>query len=180
VAVQANGAPIDLWDTSGHYYWTVVAVIPFKDPIGGAYSYWDAESLYDVCASGRVAEFGKQSPAPVTGAATPFVSGLSTTGRLTAATARKPVVYGAPIVAWAPALGAAFYEVQWSKSSYPWRPVGNTYTFGTSATLPLTAGTWYYRVRGINMSLPSGASQMTWSDPVALVVAKPKFKIVKK
>ena len=29
--------------------------------------------------------------------------------------------------------------------------------------LPVTSGTWYYRVRGINESLP-GNQKMTWSD----------------
>ena len=53
-----------------------------------------------------------------------------------------------------------------------------TMTFGTSAVLPLTPGTWYYRVRGFDFSLRTGSQQMTWSDPAKIVVAKPKFKIV--
>ena len=48
----------------------------------------------------------------------------------------------------------------------------------TATVLPLTPGTWYYRVRGFDYNLPSGVQQMSWSDPEQLVVAKPKFKIV--
>jgi hypothetical protein len=33
-------------------------------------------------------------------------------------------------------------------------------------------------VRGFDYSLPTGAQQMSWSDPVQLVVAAPKFKLV--
>jgi len=51
-------------------------------------------------------------------------------------------------------------------------------TIGTAAVLPLPAGTWYYRVRGFNINLPTGAQQMSWSDPAKIVVAKPKFRII--
>jgi len=52
-------------------------------------------------------------------------------------------------------------------------------TFDTSDVLPLTSGTWYYRVRGIDFSLPTGVQQMSWSDPEKLVVSPPTFKVVK-
>jgi hypothetical protein len=45
--------------------------------------------------------------------------------------------------------------------------------------LPLKPGTWYYRVRGFNYALPTGAQQMSWSDPARIVVAKPKFRVIK-
>ncbi|HXR12828.1 MAG TPA: hypothetical protein VN770_11070, partial [Gaiellaceae bacterium] len=51
-------------------------------------------------------------------------------------------------------------------------------TFSTSIVLPVGPGTWWYRVRGFDYSLPTGAQQMSWSDPAELVVAQPKFKIV--
>ena len=54
----------------------------------------------------------------------------------------------------------------------------NDDVLGTSAVLPLKPGTWYYRVRGFNYSLPTGAQQMSWSDPAKIVVAKPKFRVV--
>jgi hypothetical protein len=51
-------------------------------------------------------------------------------------------------------------------------------TKATSYVLPLTAGTWYYRVRGFDFSLPSGSQQMSWSEPAKLVVARPTFRII--
>jgi len=51
-------------------------------------------------------------------------------------------------------------------------------TSATSVVLPVTPGTWWYRVRGFDWSLPTGAQQMSWSDPAKLVVAAPKFKLV--
>ncbi len=51
-------------------------------------------------------------------------------------------------------------------------------TSSTSFVLPVGPGTWWYRVRGFDYSLPSDAQQMSWSDPVKLVVAKPMFKLV--
>ena len=76
--------------------------------------------------------------------------------------------------------------MQWSKTRYPFKPQPNpqnqnalgTMTLTTSVVLPLAAGTWYYRVRGFNLNLPTGAQQMSWSDPSKIVVAKPKFKVV--
>jgi hypothetical protein len=190
-SLSSGGAPIDLWDTNwpqGRYWWTVVPVkmVMTTSTTGTGTSavtttkidYVDAELAQDACASGRVASFGKQSQPAVTASGTPYAAGLSTNGRLLSATKPKPVFFGAPLVAWAPALGASAYEVQWSKKRYPWRPIGNKYTFSTSASLPLTPGTWHYRVRGIDLSLPTGAQQMAWSTPVTLVVAKPKFRLV--
>ena len=52
-------------------------------------------------------------------------------------------------------------------------------TLNTSAILPLAPGTWYYRVRGYNYSLPTGAQAMSWSDPQAIVGTKPTFSIVR-
>jgi hypothetical protein len=190
-SLSSAGAPIDLWDTNwpqGRYWWTVVPVkmVLTTSTTGTGTSavtttkidYVDAELAQDACATGRVASFGKQSQPTVTAAGTPYASGLSPKGRLLSATKPKPVFFGAPLIAWTTALGASAYEVQWSKKRYPWRPIGNKYTFSTSASLPLTPGTWHYRVRGIDLSLPTGAQQMAWSTPVALVVAKPKFRIV--
>ena len=67
--------------------------------------YQDVELPQDVCADGRVLRFGKRaSPptmTPIAGA--PFVSGMSTTGRLISATRTQAVFYGSPVVAWNPA-----------------------------------------------------------------------------
>lgn len=146
----------------------------------GTVEYFDQDVAQDACSQGRIASFGKTSPTALSSGAAPFASGLSPSGRLVAAAGSSPKFYGPPLVAWQPALGATAYELQISKSKYPWRAVGSPYyTFSTAATLPLTPGTWYYRVRGINLSLPAGAAQqMSWSKPIGLVVTKPKFKIV--
>ena len=149
---------------------------------GGNLQYVDLELPQDVCALGRVARFGKNSEPSLTAAGELFASGLSPSGRLTAGQA----FYGYPLIAWTPALGASAYEVQWSRTRYPFAPQPNpqnqnalgTMTGATSAVLPLKAGTWYYRVRGFNLSLPTGAQQMSWSDPAKIVVAKPKFRVV--
>jgi hypothetical protein len=174
---------VDLWDNGWpehRYFYTAVPVRirpSAKDP--NVLEYQDTELPQDVCGAGRVFTFGKVSEAVVASAgAAPYVSGLSTNGSLFTANRARPSVYGSPLVAWKPALGADRYEVQWSRNSYPWVKVGLVETPSTSATLPLTPGRWYYRVRGISLALPEGGRQMSWSDPVALRVAKPKFKIV--
>ena len=142
--------------------------------------YWDLELPQDVCAAGRVQVFGKGSSPVVAGETTPFVSGLSPKGRLTSAARATPSFYGSPLVAWRPALGADQYQVQWSKSRYPWITAGEKFTYATSALLPLEPGRWWYRVRGVNFSLPGTARAMTWSPPVGLRVTKPTFAVVKK
>lgn len=149
----------------------------------GSIEYFDSDVAQDLCAAGRIASFGKTSQTALSARAAPYApyaSGLSPSGRLVAAAGPIPKFYGPPLVAWKPAFGATAYELQISKSKYPWRPLGDPYyTFATAATLPLKPGTWYYRVRGINLSLPAGAAQqMTWSTPIGLVVTRPKFKIV--
>jgi len=156
---------------------------------GGSLQYRDLELPQDVCAPpyNRVARFGKNSEPSLTAAGELFASGLSPSGRLTAGTSSR-AFYGPPLVAWTPALGASVYEVQWSKKRYPFTPQpdprnGNalgTLTLGTSTVLPLGPGTWYYRVRGFNYTMPTGAQQMSWSDPAKIVVAKPKLKVVGK
>lgn len=148
------------------------------EALAGALSYYDLEAGQDACAAGRVAEFGKESEPAVARTSTPFVSGLSPAGRLTAARSASGSVYGNPLVAWRPALGADQYQVQWSSRRYPWREAGSSLTFATSTLLPLEPGTWWYRVRGLNFSLPGTARAMTWSEPVRVHVARPAFAVV--
>jgi hypothetical protein len=175
---------VDLWDNGWpehRYYLTVVPVGIFDFDDDGKLEYWDTELPQDVCGSGRVFQFGKVSEAVVaTAGAAPYVSGLSPNGRLFTADRAKPSVYGSPLVAWKPALGADRYELQWSKRAYPWTKAGTLETPSTSAILPLTPGRWFYRVRGLSLALPAGGRQMSWSDPVALRVAKPKFRVVRR
>ena len=142
--------------------------------------YWDQELPQDNCAAGRVQSFGKGSVPVVAGSTSPFASGLSPRGLLTTAGGGVPSFYGTPLVAWQPALGADQYQIQWSKKKYPWVKSGEKFTYATSAMLPLDPGTWYYRVRGVNFSLPGTARAMTWSAPVGVRVSKPTFAVVKK
>jgi hypothetical protein len=152
---------------------------------GGSVQYIDLEMPQDVCASGRVARFGKNSEPSLTSAGDLFATGLSPTGRLTSAV-NTASFYGAPLVSWTPALGAEAYQIQWSKTHYPFIPEAapGTGTKGfitpaTSTVLPIgtTPGSWWYRVRGLDYSLPTGAQQMGWSEPANVVVTKPTFKI---
>jgi len=152
---------------------------------GGNLQYQDLELPQDVCASGRVMRFGKESEPSLVSSGELFATGLSDDGRLTSAV-KTTSFYGAPLVSWTPALGAEAYEVQWSKQQYPFSPVtlangtAGVLTGGTSIVFPheLGPGTWWYRVRGFDYSLPTGAQQMSWSDPAKLVVSAPKFKLV--
>jgi hypothetical protein len=142
------------------------------------------EMPQDACAAGRVARFGKSSEPALTSSGDLFATGLSPSGRLTSAL-HTPAFYGSPLVSWTPALGADAYQVQWSKTKYPFVPekaptgAKGFVTTGTSSVLPLTGrpGTYYYRIRGFDYSLPSGAQQMSWSDPAKVVVTTPKFRV---
>lgn len=180
-------ARVDLPDVdfpSTRYYWTVVPVDFQKNPTYDEDSakekkgFVDIESPQDACQAGRVASFGKESDGVKTGngSGAPFVSGLSPDGRFLNATKRRPVVYSTPLVAWEPATGATAYQVQWSRTKYPWRAAGTVKTFATSAILNLAPGMWYYRVRGLNQAQMRRA-EMAWSAPSAVKVAAPKFTI---
>jgi hypothetical protein len=145
----------------------------------GSIKYEDAELAQDACASGRMLAFGKTNDPVVTSqAATPYVSGLSTTGTLVAAKARSPKFYGSPLIAWQPTLATDHYEVQVSRTRYPWRTAGAGQTYSTAALLRLPPGTWYYRVRGIDVLMTGTKTGLSWSDPVRLIVTKPRFKIL--
>jgi hypothetical protein len=147
-------------------------------PSGGV-KYRDAELTQDACAAGRKLTFGKSSLPAVTGQAAAFASGLSPSGKLVSASGLRPRFYGQPLVAWQPTLATDKYEVQWSHKLYPWKTAGSVQTFATSTTLPLTPGTWYYRVRGIDNLMIGPKPQLSWSKPVRLVVTKPRFRVVR-
>ncbi len=175
-------ARVDLPDVdfpSTRYYWTVVPVDNQVNPSDETkFGYVDVETPQDACQAGRVASFGKESDGVRTGnsSGTPFVSGLAPNGRFMNSTGARPTVYSTPLVAWEPATGATAYQVQWSKTRYPWRAAGTVKTFATSMILSLPSGTWYYRIRGLNQAQIRRA-EMAWSAPVALKVATPKFTI---
>jgi len=172
-------ASVDLPESgwpNGRFYWTVVPV--------GVYvreetkiEYHDLVTPQDQCATGNVVAFGKESSPVVAGQGSPFASGMSPKGRLIAARGAESVFYGSPLVAWLPVQGATEYEVQWSRSKYPWRVGGATRTTSTSAVLPLRPGGWWYRIRAVNPYLPGATKAMAWSSPLHLQVAKPRFKV---
>jgi hypothetical protein len=176
---SVTAARVDLPDIdfpSTRYWWTVVPVGVFQDSTKKI-TYVDLEVPQDACAAGRVASFGKESSPVSVASGTPYVAGLSPNGRLLSAVSKRPTVFSTPLVAWQPTLGASSYEVQWSRTKYPWRAQGSRVTYSTSAVLDLASGPWYYRVRGLNSNQPR-RPEMVWSAPVKLTVAKPKFKLV--
>jgi hypothetical protein len=142
--------------------------------------YRDMEMPQDVCTQqpSRVHRFGITSEPALTTAQEPFATGLSPKGRLVSA-AGTGTFYGRPLVAWAPALSANTYQVQWSKKAYPFTPEGAIMTPSTSTILPLSVGTWYYRVRGFDYNLPTANQMLSWSDTEKLAVAPPTFRITK-
>ncbi len=175
------GTRVDLPDIdfpTTRYYWTVVPVIWAVNASDSTKSgWWDTETPQDACASGRVESFGKESDPVLTGeGGKAFVAGLSPNGRQLSSAARSPHVYSTPLIAWKPATGATKYEYQWSRTRYPWRAQGSKFTYSTSAVLDLAAGDWYYRVRGLNETQLKQPA-MTWSAPLKLTVAKPKFRL---
>jgi hypothetical protein len=184
-------ARVDLWDSgwpSGRYYWTVVPVVVHSngvstDPTSGVpIEYQDAAVPQDQCHSGDVMSFGKVSQPVVTSSGAPWVSGLAPNGRVVASASKVPVLHDSPLVAWQPAIGATTYEIQLSRRSYPWKVTWDQTTAATSIVLPLgpkDVGSWWYRIRGINPALPTGAQAMSWSAPVRLTITGDRFRVVK-
>jgi hypothetical protein len=175
------GSIVDLWDTgwpSSRYYWTVVPVYYILTP-DNKVKWYEAEIPQDACGAGRVLSFGKLSEPVIAASTAPYISGLSADGQLQPAKKATPSFYGVPVAAWMPALGADQYEVQWSKKAYPWKAEGTVFTFATAAELPLKPGVWHYRVRGLSSTLPTGARQLAWSNPVRLRIAGPRFKVIR-
>jgi hypothetical protein len=190
-STSSSDAAVDLWDSgwpNGRYYWTVVPVR--VEPYGPAdaktgsipLEYHDTAVPQDQCESGLGMSFGKVSEPVVTASGTPWVSGLAPNGRVVASAAKVPTLHDSPLIAWQPAVGATTYEVQLSHKGYPWKTTWSTTTPATSLVLPLgqsDIGTWWYRVRGINPALPSGAQEMSWSNAVRLRITGDRFVIVK-
>jgi hypothetical protein len=182
------GSPPELATVAAVAGTTITLTVPLGGPHAagdtvvrpaGAVTYMDDELTQDACASGREQAFAKTSdPVVTTQSETPYASGLSPDGKLVAAKTPAPRFYGYPLVAWQPIVSAGQYEVQWSHKLYPWTTAGSQLSWGTSLTLPLTPGTWYYRVRGLDFLLSGSKPQMSWSDPARIVVTKPRFKVV--
>ncbi len=189
-------AGVDLWDSgwpTGRFYWTVVPVTvvgippkastpPTVPPAPEPVIYQDIAVGQDACQAGDVMSFGKDSKPVVTVSGKPFISGVAPSGRMVAAVGAKAEVYAQPIVAWEPTVGASKYQVEVSRSVYPWHAKWRLNTPATSMVLPLTrldAGSWYYRVRAIDDSLPLGARAVAWSPPVRIKITGDRFAVVK-
>ncbi len=182
----------DLWDRkwpSSPYYWTVVPVRAYLTA-AGPIAYIDAVVPQDACAEGRIGSFGKISKAVPTTGKKAYVIGLSAEGRMkSAAATRSPRVYGPPILTWMPVPGAQAYEIQLSRTQYPFRPKALVGTYATSVdtrytldrvtgeAFALTSGTWFYRVRGLTSTMPAGAQGLAWSSVRKFDVAKPVFAV---
>ena len=157
-----------LWDidwTDTGYFWTVVPAVP-RLLADGSVEYQDVAFGEDHCAAGQRLAFSKTSE-PVTekGSGVPYASGQTSAG-VRSATSAMPAFFGPRIlVAWRPAPGARKYQVQWSRKAYPFEVVGSKTVRGTQALLTLSEGTWHYRVRGIDTTIPGTRQGMTWSDP---------------
>ena len=178
-------ARLDLWDRkwpSGAYYWTAVRVNWYIDTETKTVKYFDAEMPQDACAAGRIGTFGKVSPPILTDGKNAYITGLSQTGRMTSSpVSRSHRVWGTPLVTWMPVMGAGGYEVQLSHIRNPFEPVGSSIvTPVTSVVLSPAPGTWYYRVRGLNLHMPGGAQGMDWSSVRKMRIGRPSFRVVKK
>ena len=169
-----------LWDVDwpdSRYWWTVVPAVPVISSSGGV-EYHDVAFSEDSCNAGDLLPFGKTSE-PVTERASgvPYLSGVTSGGIVQRATMGTPAFYGRVLAAWRPAPGARKYQIQWSRKAYPWSTAGTITTPATAALLNLPDGIWYYRVRGWDMTLPSAARGMTWTDPQYVRILPRTFSI---
>jgi hypothetical protein len=156
----------------GRYFWTVVPVERRDDG-----TYHDLKAPRTTCKNVR-GSFDMTGPAPALGSArAPFATGFTTGGRLASATKWPARVYGNPLVSWHPVPGATRYQVEWTRTKSKWPAAIGLRTFGTAAVLPLSPGTWWYRVRGVNESAV-GDGTMSWSGAARIDVTSPTFAVV--
>ena len=107
--------------------------------------YVDAELAEDVCAARSAACSGSASRASRRSRARRRRSPrASRRAAGSTSAAHTSTFYGAPLIAWTPAFNADIYEVQYSKTRYPFKPevdprssVKGFMTFSTSDVLPL-------------------------------------------
>jgi hypothetical protein len=172
-----------IWDNDwpeSRYYWTAVPAIPILT-VDGLVEYHDVEFAEDMCQAGNVVSMGKTS-APVIEKASgvPYLSGMVASGKVRGATTDKPQFYGRVVIAWNPAPGAARHQIQWSRKANPFKSAGSVTTPSTSALVNLPLGVWYYRVRGVDKTLPTKLRGMTWTDPQYVKILPRSFTVMKK
>lgn len=169
-----------LWDLdwpSARYVWTVVPAVPFLTVDDDVF-YKDVVFPEDMCAEGKAISFGKTSEVVTASEnGVPFASGLSPAGKVVSASGDVPSFFQRVVVAWKPAVAATKYEVQFSRKKNAWKTLKRKFTAGTQLQVRLAPGTWYYRVRGLDLSLP-GNPGLTWSDPVQLKMVPPTFSVI--
>ena len=107
----------------------------------------------------------------------PFASALSKSGKVVSGSGEVPEFFQRIVAAWKPAVAANKYEVQFSKKKKAWKTLKRKFTVGTQLQVKLAPGTWYYRVCGLDLSLP-GSPGLAWSDPVEVEMIAPTFTIV--
>ena len=171
-----------IWDNDwpeSRYYWTAVPAVP-RATVDGKVEYHDVAFGEDTCQAGDVISFGKTSaPAIERASGVPYVSGMVASGAIQGAQTDRPQFYGRVVVAWRPAPGATRYQVQWSRTADPFTPAGSKRTPSTSALLSLKTGVWYYRVRGIDRSLPTNNRGMSWTDAQYLKISPRTFTVLR-
>jgi hypothetical protein len=164
---SGSGRKSGLWDSDfagGRWWWTAVPAVPYLND-NDRIEYRDVELPQDRCEAGEVQGFRKTSePVIENQNAIPYVSGRAGDGSVRPARARRPSFFEHVIVAWKPAPGARRYEIEWSRTASPWRPTVERVTAGNAAQFKLAPGVWYYRVRGLDPTVPGTKQGMAWSS----------------
>ncbi|MGI9659581.1 MAG: hypothetical protein ACR2OD_11780, partial [Gaiellaceae bacterium] len=161
-SAEVSGGKVELrrnslWDLdwpSARYVWTVVPAVPVLTPDDEVF-YKDVVFPEDMCAEGKAISFGKTSEVVTTSdSGVPFASGLAPSGKVVSAGQDVPSFFQRVVIAWKPAVAANKYEIQFSRKKKAWNTVKRKFTPGTQLQVRLTPGTWYYRIRGLDLSLP--------------------------
>jgi hypothetical protein len=138
--------------------------VPYKNS-EDRIEYRDVELPQYRCQAGEVQGFRRTSDAVVESQnGIPYVSGRAGDGSVRPARTRRPSFFEQVLVAWKPAPGARRYEVQWSRTASPWRTAVTRETAGNAAQFKLTPGVWYYRIRGLDPTVPGAKDGMSWSS----------------
>ena len=118
--------------------------------------YRDVEFAEDMCQAGQVINFGKTSaPAIERANGVPYVSGMGGDGQIRGAQNGTPSFYGRLVSPGCPPPARPATRSQWSKKANPFKPAGSATTPSTSVLVNPGAGVWYYRVRGVDKTLPT-------------------------
>ena len=110
--------------------------------------------------------FGKVSSPVVAESSTPYASGIAPDGRMTAAVKRHRSSTARRSSPGSPRPARRPTRCSGRSTRYPWKTGRHADRDAGDVGRPADhdAGHWYYRVRGVNPSLPSGAQTMSWSD----------------